>query len=341
MARKPRIHVDGALYHVMLRGNGGQTIFLSDDDRDAFETLVAEGVSRFGHRIHAYCWMGNHVHLAIQVADTPLSKIMQNLAFRYTRYINRREERIGHLFQGRFKALLVDADSYLLELVRYIHLNPVRAKLVAAPADYRWSSHLAYLGKVHKEWLTTDWGLSQFASSTGTARQSYEAFVQTGLHEGHREEFHRERLEGAILGADHFVEKIMASQTTPPTKFVSLDAIMQSVANTWQVSPEALQTSSRARTLTEARSSAAYLVAEFSKDTLSSLGRLLNRDVSTLSTGARSIRLSLPNDPVLSQKIQTAISNAIAQQNKAITRSDNADRSGIEASLIPQGLHRP
>ena len=77
MARKPRIHVDGALYHVMLRGNGGQAIFLSDDDHEAFEALVAEGVARFGHRIHAYCWMGNHVHLAIQVADTPLSKIMQ------------------------------------------------------------------------------------------------------------------------------------------------------------------------------------------------------------------------------------------------------------------------
>src|SRR4030066_1401664 len=101
---------------------------------------------------------------------------MQNLAFRYTRLINRREERIGHLFQGRCKACVVDADSYLLELVRYIHLNPVRAKLVADPADYRWSGHLAYLGKVHKEWLTTDWVLSQFASSTGAARQSYGAF---------------------------------------------------------------------------------------------------------------------------------------------------------------------
>ena len=218
MARRPRIHFEGALYHVMLRGNGGQSIFLADDDRDAFEALVAEGVARFGHRIHAYCWMGNHVHLAIQVAETPLSKIMQNLAFRYTRFINRREQRIGHLFQGRFKALLVDADGYLLELVRYIHLNPVRAKLVADPANYRSSGHLAYLGKAHKAWLTTDWVLSQFASSSGTARRGYEAFVQAGLHEGHRDEFHRERLEGAILGADHFVEKIISGQVAQATR---------------------------------------------------------------------------------------------------------------------------
>ena len=321
MARKPRIHVDGALYHVMLRGNGGQTIFLSDDDRDAFEALVAEGVSRFGHRIHAFCWMGNHVHLAIQVADTPLSKIMQNLAFRYTRLINRREERIGHLFQGRFKALLVDADSYLLELVRYIHLNPVRAKLVADPADYRWSGHLAYLGKVHKEWLTTDWVLSQFASSTGAARQSYGAFVKAGLHEGHREEFHRERLEGAILGADHFVEKIISAQAEQPSRRISLDAIMQAVAHAWEASQGAMQSSSRVRTLAEARSAAAYLVAEYGDGTLSSLGRLLSRDVSTLSTGAQAIRSALPNDLALRRRIQVALSNARAHQNNTITKA--------------------
>ena len=314
MARKPRIHVDGALYHVMLRGNGGQAIFLSDDDRTAFEDLVAEGVSRFGHRIHAYCWMGNHVHLAIQVADTPLSKIMQNLAFRYTRYINRREQRIGHLFQGRFKALLVDADSYLLELVRYIHLNPVRAKLVATPAEHAWSGHLAYLGKAHKEWLTTDWALSQFASSTGTARRQYETFVHAGLHDGHRDEFHRERLEGAILGADDFVEKIISGQATQPSRRIPLDAILQAVAGAWKMSQDALRSSSRARALAEARFAAAYLVAEYGGNTLSALGRLLRRDVSTLSTGAQAIRTALPNDPELGRRIHVALSNADALQ---------------------------
>lgn len=321
MARKPRIHFEGALYHVMLRGNGGQSIFLTDDDRDAFDALVAEGVVRFGHRIHAYCWMGNHVHLAIQVADTPLSKIMQNLAFRYTRFINRREERIGHLFQGRFKALLVDADSYLLQLVRYIHLNPVRAKLVAAPADYRWSGHLAYLGNAHKEWLTTDWALSQFESSTGAARQSYAAFVQAGLHEGHREEFHRERLEGAILGADHFVEKIISGQAAQPTRRILLDAIMQAVADGWEVRLETLQSSSRVRSLSEARSAAAYLVAEYGGDTLISLGKLLGRDVSTLSTGAQAIRSALPNDSALRGRVQAALSNAVAHQNNQTTKA--------------------
>ena len=321
MARKPRIHVDGALYHVMLRGNGGQPIFLSDDDRAAFEDLVAEGVSRFGHRIHAYCWMENHVHLAIQVADTPLSKIMQNLAFRYTRYINRREQRIGHLFQGRYKALLVDADSYLLELVRYIHLNPVRAKLVADPANYAWSGHLAYLGKVHKAWLTTDWVLAQLRSVSG-----YENFVRVGLHEGHREEFHRERLEGAILGADDFVEKIVVRQPMHPSRRISLEAILQAVAQAWGTSLDDLRSSSRMRTLAETRAAAAYLVSEYGDDTLSALGQLLNRDVSTLSNGARLIRSALPNDLTLRRKIQTAHASAGSRQNNTTSKANRVLR---------------
>jgi len=313
MARKPRIHVDGALYHVMLRGNAGQSIFLIDDDRDAFEALVADGISRFGHRIHAYCWMGNHVHLAIQVADTPLSKIMQNLAFRYTRFINRREERIGHLFQGRFKALLVDADSYLLELVRYIHLNPVRAKLVTDPTDYAWSGHLSYLGKIAKPWLTTEWVLAQFGSSA-----SYADFVHAGLHEGHREEFHRGRLEGAILGGDDFVEKIVVRQPSQPTRRISLDAILQAVASAWETNQDALQSPSRVRSIAEARSAAAYLVMAYGDDTLSALGKLLSRDVSTLSNGARAIRLALPDNLALHRKTNEACAQAgvcVSQNN--------------------------
>ena len=146
MARKPRLHLPGGLYHVMLRGNGGQAIFFSDADRYHLYLLLQEGVERFGHRIHGFCAMTNHLHLAVQVAKAPLSKIMQNLSFRYTRWINQRQRRVGHLFQGRYKAILVDADSYLLELVRYIHLNPVRTGLVKDPLDYPWSGHRAYLG---------------------------------------------------------------------------------------------------------------------------------------------------------------------------------------------------
>ena len=186
MARKPRLHVPGGFTHVMLRGNGGADIFFAEADRRRFLDLIAEGVERFGHRLHGYCLMTNHVHLVVQAGEAPLSRAMQNLAFRYTRQVNARKKRIGHLFQGRYKALLVDAESYLLELVRYVHLNPVRAGLVADPADWPWSGQRAYLGREDLPWLTTDWVLAQFGRRRAGARAGYRAFVAAGLGEGSR-----------------------------------------------------------------------------------------------------------------------------------------------------------
>ena len=121
----------------MLRGNGGERIFFNDQDRWRMCLLIQEGDERYVHRLLGYCFMTNHIHLAIQVRQVKLSRIMQNLAFRYARYLNRKHKRIGHVFQGRFKSILVDSDRYLKELVRYIHLNPVRAGMVNLPEEYQ------------------------------------------------------------------------------------------------------------------------------------------------------------------------------------------------------------
>ena len=180
MARKPRLHVEGGLYHVMLRGNGGQDLFFEPSDRHFFYGLIEEGVARFGYRLHGFCLMTNHVHLIVQVGAIALARPMQNLAFRYSRRINWRQRRRGHLFQGRYTALLVEAESHLLELVRYVHLNPVRAGLVAVPEDYPWSGHNAYLGEERLAWLTTDWVLARFAGRRATARSRYRAFLREG-----------------------------------------------------------------------------------------------------------------------------------------------------------------
>ncbi|MDJ0862092.1 MAG: transposase [Gammaproteobacteria bacterium] len=171
--------------------------------------LLADGTTRFGYRVHAYCLMTNHLHLAVEVGPILLSRGMQNLAFRYTRRINRREKRIDHLFQGRYKALLVDRDAYLLELVRYIHLNPVRAGLMAEPSDYPWSGHRAYLGKEQMPWLSTDWVLSQFDDRLGVARRRYRAFVRRGVEEGYREEFHTGSEDPRVLGDDGFLASVL------------------------------------------------------------------------------------------------------------------------------------
>ncbi len=289
----------------MLRGNGGQPIFYCDEDREQFERLVAEGVKRFGHRIHAYCWMDNHVHLAVQVGEVALSKAMQNLAFRYTRWVNKRQCRVGHLFQGRFKALLVDADSYLLELVRYIHLNPVRAGLVSDPVDYAWSGHQAYVGMTKIHWLTTDWVLSQLSKHKKTAIKHYQGFIAAGIGAGYREDFHCGTVAGGMLGDDRFVEAVESQQGRKPSPRVAGADILEAVARTCGVRLDALSTPSRERRLSHVRALAAYLVAEHGDGTLTELGKLLNRDVATLSNGARAMRASLRNDVDVQREIQS------------------------------------
>jgi len=168
IARKPRLHVPGGVYHVMLRGNGGQAIFFTEEDRLHFHDLAEEGTARFAPSHSRVLAQGQRVHLVVQVAETPLAKIVQNLSFRYTRRVHRRPRTVGHLFQGCYKAILVDADAYLLTLVRYVHLNPVRAGLVAHAEDYRWSGHRTYLGLDALPWPSTGWVPGQFAKRLAT-----------------------------------------------------------------------------------------------------------------------------------------------------------------------------
>ena len=144
MARKPRVEYSGAFYNVICRGNQRQVIFRSDPDRKYYLQRLETYRKRYGFTLYAYVLMSNHVHLLIETGEIPLSKIMQGLQFTYTRYFNRKYRKVGHLFQGRFKAILCDREAYLLELVRYLHLNPGRIRSPVDPWKYRWSSHAAY-----------------------------------------------------------------------------------------------------------------------------------------------------------------------------------------------------
>jgi len=318
MARKPRIHLPGAIYHVMLRGNGGQPIFFHSEDRETFEELVAEGVSRFGHRIHGYCWMPNHVHLAVQVGDVPLSRIMQHLAFCYTRWINQRKNRSGHLFQGRFKAILVDADAYLLELIRYIHLNPVRAHLVHDPAEYRWSGHRAYLGLDRVSWLTIDWVYSQLAEDMTTAPMRYAHFVTNGLSEGYREDFHRGTAEGRILGDDNFVESSLKQANQESRPRIRLESVISVVCAARKMDLDQISGSGRSRAGAAARALIAHLALELGSATLTEVSNFFNRDISTLSTAVNHLRKLMTHESELEAETKRLMNLlAINKINKA------------------------
>jgi REP-associated tyrosine transposase len=203
MPRKPRIHVVGGIYHVILRGNARGPIFFREQDRDCLNDLMADGLRRYDCRVHAFCWMTNHLHVAIQVADRPLSTLMCWLAASYARHINRSLGRSGHLFERRHRAELVVDDEYLLNLVRYIHFNPVNAGMVGDPGDYIWSSHRAYLGVNNFGWLTTRAVLSCFGESLSTARHQYRVFMscKTDWTPGADGRAHNEQLDARALSS--------------------------------------------------------------------------------------------------------------------------------------------
>ncbi len=232
MARKPRVESPGVLYHVLSRGNRKQPVFGEDRDRDRFLGKLADYKKRYGFVLYAYALMDNHIHLLLETVGHPLSKIMQGLLQSHTQYHNRKYGTVGHVFQGRYKAIVCEKDAYLLQLVRYIHLNPVRSGLVRDPAKYRWSSHNTYLGTKVDDLIDTDPVLSRFAQMRRAAVRIYRGFVLEGIGDGRRSEYY-ELTDQRFLGSEEFVERI-ARETgardvadTSPRK--TLDQIAQEV----------------------------------------------------------------------------------------------------------------
>lgn len=205
MARPLRIEFSGAVYHITSRGNAREPIFIDKQDKKNFLKVLCLVVKRFNWLLHAYCLMDNHYHLLVETPEANLSKGMRQLNGQYTQTFNWKQKRVGHLFQGRYKAIIVDKDNYLLALCRYIVLNPVRIGIVKKPKDWQWSSYNATVGSIEPiACLTTDWILSQFGKDKNKAKRKYIDFVAET-----KEESPWEALIGQIiLGKSNFVEKI-------------------------------------------------------------------------------------------------------------------------------------
>ncbi len=304
MSRKPRIHFSGAIYHVMLRGNGGRDIFSSSADRTKMLLLLQEGVERFGHRIHAFCLMNNHVHLVVEVGAIPLSKIIQNLSFRYTRFVHVINKETGHLFQGRYRAILIDADSYLLQLVRYIHCNPVRANIVSHCEEFQWSSHNAYSGKVSIPWLTTDLVWRQFADQPQAAIKLYDDFVNQGEYEERRLEFHNGSSEGRMLGDAVFVEQVLKKTGKQFRRRHSLEQIITAVCDIYEILPSELSEPGKHRHGSEARAVAALFVLGAPHLKLTDLAEIFQRELSGVSQAASRLRKRLSEDRSLTKRVE-------------------------------------
>lgn len=282
MARPLRLHVPGGFYHVTLRGNHRRPIFFADSDRDLLDEVVSEAVHHLDARVHAYCWMTNHLHLLMQVSDTPLGRLMLRIASQYARRVQASLATTGHLFERRYHALLVDADNYLLTLIRYIHLNPVRAGIVTDPAGYHWSSHRAYLGMVQPPWLCCDLALRRLGGDAGNQAERYRAFMnneeQCRWGEGALKP-HAERPD--ILGGDDFVARL-SGEPCQPRQSRSLEDLFSECCERFQIPPEALASPGRARNLTRARAWLGHRVVAERAGSVSALARRLGRSEAAL-----------------------------------------------------------
>jgi REP element-mobilizing transposase RayT len=219
MARPLRLEYAGALYHVTSRGDRQEDIYFDDDDRVAWLKILDSVCGRFNWVVHAYCQMTNHYHLLVETVDGNLSRGMRQLNGQYTQRFNRRHGMVGHLFQGRYKAILVQKETYLLELTRYVVLNPLRARMVSRLEDWSWSSYRAVAGLDESpQWLDTDWVLSQFGKRRKKAVERYQKFILQGRGVSSPLKEARHQL---LLGDDAFVDRHRTKVKTEELQEVS------------------------------------------------------------------------------------------------------------------------
>lgn len=287
MARPLRVEYSGAVYHVINRGNAGENLYRNSRDREKFLSYLERAVERFSIKVHAYCLMSNHFHILMETLHPNLSKSVQWINVSYAVYFNRKYKRNGHLFQGRFKSVLVDADSYLKQLSRYIHLNPVRAGIVDRPTDYDWSSYTAFVGKrIAPEWLETHWLLSQFGKKRKEAHANYKDFVES-LDAKKLENPEKELTGGFILGTPDFTrwvkESFLADRTDdkeiPQLRqlkpAIKVEMVVEAVRVEFNQDEEFLLNKGRKRNI--ARDTAIYLARDLTGESGKALGEYFGK----------------------------------------------------------------
>ena len=315
MPRKARIDAPGALHHVMVRGIERKAIFKDRYDRTNFVKRLDTILSETETPCYAWVLMHNHVHLLLKTGLTPIATVMRRLLTGYAQQFNRRHRRHGHLFQNRYKSFLCQEDAYLLELVRYIHLNPLRANVVKdlkSLRQYAWCGHSVLMGQVRYEWQDTDYVLRLFGKKAAEARKAYAAFVAKGQHQGRRPNLvggglirsvggwaalrgHQSddiRIKGdeRILGDSDFVEKVLkkanehlAQRTLLQASGPDLAQLIKKVANFYQIDIAELKTASKARPVSLARSILCYLAVRKLLFSCAEVARALNITPSAVS----------------------------------------------------------
>ena len=310
MARQLRIEYPDAYYHVTARGNERKEIFKSEKDREKFLSYLESAVNRYGAVIHVWCLMSNHYHLLVETPSGNLSQIMQHINGAYTNYFNTKRKRSGHLFQGRYKGILVEADEYALELSRYIHLNPVRIGVVNEPGDYRWSSFQEYTGKRKMaDWLSTEFILGYFDKSQPAAQKKYQQFVEEMVGKEHESPL-QQMVAATMLGTPEFVATIQEQHIDGKSPDRNLPALKQlkgkpTIDQILEITRSVIKEDEKLATKV-----AIYLCHRFSGTKLKEIGDRFGVKESAVSQSSRRFALELEKDKKL-QKLVTDLEKQV------------------------------
>ncbi len=305
MARKPRIHFSGAFYHVIVRGNDGQDIFLKSEDYEFYLRLLEEYKKRFHFRICAYAFMTNHAHLLLEVSEVPLARIMQVIQFRYARKFNFRYGREGHLFQGRYRAILCDKERYFLVLSAYIHLNPVRGGLARHPSQYPWSSYRFYVGTERSGLIDRELILSLFGGRGQQAQRAYERFVNARMHDGKADDFYDIK-DQRFLGDEDFIQEVRLSsgEAKQASGNVSIEKLISAVSNVTGIEKVSFYSATRGREGAWGRAVVAYLGRKMCGYVNSEIAKHFGRDPATLSCGIRRVEERMMKEESFAKQIK-------------------------------------
>lgn len=308
MARQLRIEFPGAFYHVTSRGNEKKPIFIADRDREKFLGYLELAHQRFKAIILVYCCMENHFHLFIQTPLGNLSRIMHFINTAYTAYFNKIHERTGHLFQGRYKAILVDADNYVRELSRYIHLNPVRAKISELPEQYRWSSYRDYIGqKATPAWLHPEFVLRYFGETKHKASTEYAAFVISLLNQPYKNPLESVGPSG-IFGDDLFIERIKKNYMGKPIsdrEVPGLRALDNNLSRETEVGEIELEAKKVfGKRFENSKEIAIFLIHKYSGKKLKEIGYIFGLSISGASSAVGRVEKEISRDLRFNRKIK-------------------------------------
>ncbi len=290
MPRQPRLDMPGALHHIMVRGINKTDIFIDDEDRDKFLQRLGKNIIEAKSTVYAWVLMGNHTHILFKSGQRGISTVMKKLLTWYAIYFNRRHKRTGHLFENRYKSILCEEDRYLLALIRYIHLNPIRAGIIRdiqTLNNYPWSGHSAVMGKTKNQWMDTKYILAQFGTKEKAARKAYRKFIEEGLKIKHgteltggglirslggwsqvlskRRKEQKEEFDERILGGGNFVHKILKEAEEKEIRQLkirlsgkTITEIIKEECKKRQVSPKELKGGSRRNKVSQTRALIAY-----------------------------------------------------------------------------------